>query len=101
MFLFLSQLPEETGYLVFTAIHIPLYVLLFWGLLRNQTNDFYRSLIIGLDIFFIVHIFLHVLLINHINNQFKSLFSWGLIIGIGISGAIDLLKNIKLKVKYP
>jgi hypothetical protein len=97
MFLFLSQMPEERGYLVFTAIHIPLYVLLFWGLLKNQTNGGKRNLIIGLDIFFIVHVFLHVLFINHINNQFKSLFSWGLIIGIGISGAIDLFQNIKIK----
>ncbi len=101
MFLFLSQLPEETGYLVFTAIHIPLYVLLFWGLLRNQTDNVNRSLIIGLDIFFIVHVFLHILFINHINNQFKSFFSWGLIISIGISGAIDLFKNIKIKTQIP
>jgi hypothetical protein len=97
MFLFLSQMQEENAYLIFTAIHIPLYVLLFWGLSINQTNGINRRLIIALDIFFIVHLFLHILFLNHINNQFKSLFSWGLITGIGISGAINLFQNIKIK----
>jgi len=89
IFPFLSKLNEKTGYFVFTAIHIPLYLLLFWGL--YDKNGLNSSVITGLDIFFIIHIFLHGLFLKHPKNQFKSVFSWFLFLGAGIAGAIDLI----------
>jgi len=50
-----------------------------------------RSLIVGVDAFFIIHAFLHIFLRNLPDNRFRSAFSWALIAGAGIFGAIDLL----------
>lgn len=89
MFPFLSGLDEKTGYVVFTALHVPLYVLLFWGLF-GASDGVNRGLVLVLDVFFVVHVLLHLLRIGHPNNQFTSAFSWGLIGGTGFCGALDL-----------
>jgi len=89
MFPILSGLKDQTGYLIFTSMHLPLYVLLFWGLWGS--NSSVTNLILGLDIFFIIHIGLHLLLIKHKENQFKNFFSWNLIILTGIFGLLDLV----------
>ena len=83
----LSLLKEETGYFVFTILHIPLYFLLFKGLQNIETS---QRFIWCLDVFFAVHILLHVLFLKHKKNPFKSLFSWSIIIAAGLFGLIDL-----------
>jgi hypothetical protein len=92
MFVFLSDMQEEMAYLVFTAIHVPMYILFFWGLF-GTVSGVNRNLIIGSNLFFIVHVLLHILFLKHPLYQFKSGFSWGLILGCGLSGAIDLLMS--------
>jgi hypothetical protein len=87
---FLSRLNENTGYVVFTALHVPLYLLLLLGLFRDMDDGINRALVVGLDSFLVIHIFLHILLMRHDFNQFKSLFSWVLILGAGIFGLLDL-----------
>lgn len=89
IFPFTSKMGDETGYLTFTAVHIPLYALLIWGLFGG--GDVNRALIVGLDAFFIVHVLLHLLFINHPDNKFRSAFSWVLIVGAGIFGVVDLI----------
>ncbi len=89
MFPILSKLKDSTGYLVFTFLHIPLYGFLFCGLWVNQIYTTYY--ILGLDFFFIIHIGLHLLLNKHKENQFKSLFSWSLILLPGFFGLLDLI----------
>ena|SRR5918998_955286 len=84
-----SRMGEEEGYLTFTSLHIPLYVFLLWGLFGGDNVN--RGLIVGLDAFFVVHVLLHLLFINHPEYRFRSAFSWTLILGAGIFGAIDLL----------
>jgi hypothetical protein len=82
----LSRLRERTGYWVFTAIHIPLYLLLLSALYRPTPG-----LVVGLDVFFVVHIFLHVLFLKHPKHQFTSAFSWTMILGAGSAGLIDII----------
>lgn len=89
IFPFTSKMDEEAGYLAFTSLHIPLYLLLFLGLFAGDGVN--RGLVIGLDVFFIVHVLLHVLFINRPEYRFTSVFSWVLILGAGIFGAVDLL----------
>ena len=86
-----AMLSDRIGYLVFTGIHVPLYVFLFWGLFGNSANGINTSLVFGLDVFFVVHVFLHLLLYRHPKNEFTTAFSWTLILGAGVSGAIDLI----------
>jgi hypothetical protein len=82
-------LNDRLGYFVFMALHLPLYVLLFWNLYRADGPN--HTLIRGFNIFFIVHVFLHLLFLKHPKNEFKSVFSWVIILGAGISGFIDLM----------
>jgi hypothetical protein len=89
MFPLISKLDDKTGYFVFTALHVALYLLLFWGIFDKQGLN--QNLVTGLDIFFIIHVFLHVIFLKHPKNQFKSAFSWIIILGAGIAGLLDLV----------
>ena len=84
----LSKMGDEAGYVAFTALHVPLYVLLLWGLYGGGVN---RGLIFGLDVFFIVHVILHLVFYNHPENRFRSVFSYALIVGAGLFGTLDLM----------
>jgi hypothetical protein len=87
-----SRLAEKTGYIVFTVLHVALYLLLFRGIFDK--NGINQNLVIGLDIFFIIHIFLHVIYFWHPKNQFKSVFSWIIILGAGIAGLLDMFTKL-------
>jgi hypothetical protein len=82
---------DQTGYVVFTVAHIPLYLTIFWNLFG--VNGINQTLVRGLNIFFIVHVFLHVLYLRHPKNQFTSAVSWIVILGAGVAGLIDLVIN--------
>lgn len=84
-----DRLREKTGYLVFTAVHIPLYLVLLLALFGQ--NGINSGLIMGFDIFFIIHVFLHLLFLRHSKNQFTSIFSWIIILGAGVAGLLDLV----------
>lgn len=84
-----SKMGDEAGYVAFTAVHVPLYALLLWGLFGGDGVN--RGLIVGLDAFFIVHVILHLLFIRHPEYRFRSAFSWTLILGAGAFGTLDLL----------
>lgn len=90
LFIFLKDLNEEAGYRVFTFLHLPLYVLLFWGLfLATKTISYYFAL--GLNIFYIIHLALHLILTNNKNYEFKGLLSWFLLIGLAITGLLYII----------
>lgn len=94
LFRFLSTMLEDRAYMTFTALHIPLYVALFWGLFQNTTGGMNQNLRMGIDLFCIVHIVLHMLFANHAEYQFHSFFSRLLIGGAGLAGGIDLLLHL-------
>jgi hypothetical protein len=83
------MLDDAWGYRVFTAMHVPLYVWIFWGIWSG--DDLNSSFIRGWDIFLVVHVGLHLLFLRHPKNEFTTPFSWVLIVGAGVSGALDLL----------
>jgi len=85
----LSRLPEGTGYLVFSAAHIPLVWLVLAGL---ASGDIFQPAVrIGLDLFCLAHIGLHAFFHRHPKNEFDSRFSWLIILGTGLAGLIDLI----------
>lgn len=86
IFPLLSRLDDETGYLIFTAAHVPLYGFLFWKLFEaGALNEAWAA---GLSGFSIVHAGLHWLLRNHPRYEFNSAFSKTLIGGAGLAGAL-------------
>lgn len=85
----LNRMGEQDGYVTFTAIHVPLFAVLLWGITRD--DDVRDRMVVGLDIFFVLHLIAHVLLRNHPDNRFGSWLSWSLFTGAGVCGALDLL----------
>ena len=86
VFPILSSLNVNLGFKIFTILHIPLFLVIFYGLKTNQEQT-----IKWLDIFFIIHIGLHLLLLKNKNNPFKSIFSWIIILLTGLFGILDLV----------
>ena len=91
LFLFLSSMQEDRAYTTFTALHIPLYILLFWGLFQNTGGGVNQNLVIGIDAFCVIHAFLHRLFVGHKDYQFHSFLSKFLIVGAGIAGGVSLV----------
>ena len=81
------------GYVAFTALHVPVYALLFMGLLGDEGKD--DALIAGLDAFFLVHVLLHVVFRSHPDNRFGSAFSCALIPAAGACGLLDLVVSLQ------
>jgi hypothetical protein len=82
----LSRLRDEAGYLVFLALHVPLYAVLLWGLSGGGAMT--RGLILVLDVFFVFHVILHLLFhrllfLDRQDDWLKSALSWTLICGPG------------------
>lgn len=84
-----SRLDDRHGFAVFTLAHIPLYILLLVGLSSEINAGGKGKLMLGLDCFMVIHLSLHMLLRNRPHNEFKTVFSWLIIVGAAISGAID------------
>jgi hypothetical protein len=80
---------DERGYRAFTALHVPIYMLLLWGLLSGGVDG--QRVAAGIDIFCIVHVGLHLLFLKHPEYRFRSWLSWALIVGAGLAGGLDLL----------
>ena len=91
LFPILQDLPDELGYRVFTAIHVPLYVILLYVLTSSGATGLNQGLITALNWFMLIHVGLHIGLRRLPNYTFRSWFSWALIIGAGAMGALDLL----------
>ncbi|NMB54061.1 MAG: hypothetical protein GYA15_05115 [Leptolinea sp.] len=84
----LSRVKDETGYLVFTATHLPLVLLIFIGL---TTGGIFLPVVrILLDSFCVFHIILHAAFRRHPQNHFESGFSLFIIAGTGLAGLLDL-----------
>jgi hypothetical protein len=84
----LSRLNDNTGYLIFTSVHIPLVLLILVGLSNGLI--FQPLTRVLLDTFLVIHIFLHAFFHRHPHNQFESRFSRFLILGTGLTGLLDL-----------
>jgi len=89
MFRYLSTLKPKTGYAIFSLLHVPFFILIFWGLF-SANQGFRNDLIMVLNLFFIIHFFLHLVFIRHHNNEFRSVFSWFIISGMFLMGMFNL-----------
>lgn len=87
MFPLTSWLDDERGYLAFTFLHVPLFAWVLWSLAFTPLHS---GLMRSWDIFCIVHLGLHILFLKHPENRFTSWFSWGIIVGAAVCGAVDL-----------
>lgn len=87
MFIILKDIKEEAAYLVFSAVHLPLYLLLLYLLLKAE-GDFTFYLIA--DILFIVHTLVHICFRKHPDNGFGSVYSKTILYGMGIIALLHM-----------
>ena len=83
----LSRLNDEDGFNWFTALHVPLFFLIFYF---SDTLGF-RS---GLAIFALAHGVVHWLLRTHPLYEFHNWLSKSLIFGAALSGAVYLMLTV-------
>jgi len=74
MFVVLKDIAEETAYRVFTLIHLPLYLFIFYFLFSGGPIASYVLKII-IDIFLLGHVILHYRFRKHNNNGFRTRLS--------------------------
>ena len=87
MFLFLNKLDDERAHQLFSLLHVPLFIVIFWFLSGpNQPVYFWFQLIV--DIFLVFHWGLHILFRNHPANAFTAAFSKRLVEGMALLGLI-------------
>lgn len=74
IFPFTVALPDQTAYLVFTALHVPLFAWIIWA----SENPSFQ---VGFDIFMIAHTGLHWSFRNRplyeFDNWFSQMIIWG------------------------
>jgi hypothetical protein len=88
-----AWLDDQTGYRVFTLAHVPLYALLLWALV-SAGQDVRVGARVVLDVFCMVHVLLHLAFRRHPAYTFSGPLSWGLIVGAGVCGALDLALHV-------
>ena len=83
---FFSRVPvgDETAYRVFTALHVPVFLLI----LVYLPSTIFQ---IGFDLFMVFHGFLHLVFRNHPAINFDSWFSRVWIYGGSLLGALHVL----------
>ncbi|MEL6268336.1 MAG: DUF6713 family protein [Chloroflexota bacterium] len=79
-----SPLSDEAAYRLFTALHLPLFVLILW----YMPSVGFR---VGMDVFLIAHAGVHWLLRNHPATRFNSGFSRLWIFGGAVFSGVHLL----------
>jgi len=90
MFIFLKDMKEQTGYIVFSLIHLPLY---FWVIftISQIWSGGYVLIYLLTDIFLIAHAIIHFFFRKHSANGFRSIYSNVLIYCMAVLGMIHLL----------
>ena len=83
----LSALPDRWGLRLFVLLHVPLLYPLLAALAAGPS----RTLVVALDLFFVLHLGLHLLFLRHPRNEFRDVLSWTLIVGAAMSGAVEML----------
>jgi hypothetical protein len=93
MFVILSTLEEERAFHVFTALHIPIFLVTFLAVFGTSGSALRENTIIGLDTFFVVHVVLHIFFWKHPAYDFHAAFSRWLIFGASAAGLFDLISR--------
>ena len=90
MFIFLKSMREETAYIIFSVVHLPLY---FWALftISQPFSSGYTFVYLITDVFLIAHTVIHFFFRRHAANSFSSAYSNALIYIMGVLAVIHLI----------
>lgn len=96
MFIILNKMDDEKAFQIFTVLHIPLLMLIFWLLTHSSTIVVFWFQVV-VDVFLIIHKFLHDSFQKHSNNKFDTTFSKRLIDLMAVVGFIHLALVLGLR----
>jgi hypothetical protein len=90
MFIILKDMREESAYIVFSLVHLPLY---FWMIhtISQTVAGGYVIPYLALDIFLIFHTVIHFCFRKKAANGFTSAYSNALIYGMGVLTVLHLV----------
>jgi hypothetical protein len=96
MFVILNKMDDEKAFQVFSILHAPLFMVMFWLITYPAVSVVFWFQIV-LDVFLIIHKFLHDSFQKHPNNEFTTPFSKGLINFIAGVGFVHLILILSLR----
>jgi len=70
MMIFMNRLSDNVGHVVFTSLHFPLFMLVFYFMDNRFTHLF-----LTISVLLIVHQFVHILFRKHTENRMNNIFS--------------------------
>ena len=84
MFIFLKDMKEQNGYVLFSVLHLPLYFWVIFTISQIWSGGAGYALVYLLtDIFLIVHAVIHFFFRKHAENRMNAAYSMILIYGMG------------------
>jgi len=90
MFVALNRMDDERAFQIFSILHVPLLMVIFWFLTYPSVMVVFWFQVI-LDTFLIIHKFLHDSFQKHPHNEFTTSFSKRLINSMALVGFIQLI----------
>ena len=90
MFVVLKSMREETAYLVFSIVHLPLYFVVIFAV-SHAFSSGYTLVYLLTDVFLIAHMVVHFLFRRNAANGFTSAYSNILIYAMGILASVHLV----------
>lgn len=96
MFIILNKMDDERAFQIFSLLHIPLLMVIFWFITAPSAIVVFWFQVV-LDTFLIVHKFLHDSFQRHPNNEFTTPFSKRVINLMAIVGFVHLIFILGIK----
>lgn len=82
-----APLDDVTAFRLFTVLHVPLFAWIIWA----ASSPTFQT---GFSLFAVIHAGVHWLVRRHPRNEMNNPFSWFLIGGAALCGAVYLLVTI-------
>jgi len=96
MFIILNKMDDEKAFQVFSILHVPLLMAIFWLITSPSAIVVFWSQVV-VATFSIIHKFLHDSFQKHPNNEFCTTFSKRLINLMAVVGFVQLLLILGLR----
>jgi hypothetical protein len=92
----LSLLDDQAGYFWFVALHLPLFVLIFWATGHRRPVLRRRSQL-AVDLFLVGHATAHFLLSGHEHYLFEGVLEWSSVYGGAAVGALHAVLLLRAR----
>ncbi len=90
LFMVLKDMKEETGYLVFSLLHLPLcFIILYF--IMNSGGQYYHNFTLVINGFLIFHGGIHLLFRKKSANEFSGVYSNAIIFLMSVIAALQLI----------